>query len=46
MLRLWIEPHDGVVRARLMTLDSDETVVIAGTENIVDAVRQHIRAFQ
>lgn len=46
LLRLWIEPHDGVVRARLIASWSDGTTTAAGIDDILDAVRVRIRAFE
>ncbi len=47
VLRLWIEPHDELVRARLLNESSDETggTVEIGVDAIVSAVEAALRSF-
>ena len=45
LLRLWVEPHDDRVRARLLTGEHDAGTPLLGVERIVEAVEEAVRAF-
>lgn len=45
VLRLWIEPHDPRVRARLLAATSGDGVVAVGIDEIVSAVRAELLRF-
>jgi hypothetical protein len=47
VVRLWIEPHDQLVRARLLTEGSDDSggTVAIGVDAILGAVRDALHAF-
>lgn len=45
VLRLWVEEHDDLVRARLLSERDPIGHVVAGIDHIVDAVRDEVEAF-
>ncbi|MBK5221602.1 MAG: hypothetical protein JJE52_01740 [Acidimicrobiia bacterium] len=45
VLRLWMEGHDDLVRARVLSEHDATGHVLAGVEHIVDAVRDEVEAF-
>lgn len=46
VLRMWMEPHDRLMRCRLLSERSSEGLVATGVEAIVAAVRAELEAFE
>lgn len=45
VLRIWVEPHDGLVRARMFSGTGDEGLPLIGVEQILEAVAVAVRGY-
>jgi len=46
IVRVWVEPGDGVLRGRVESTVGDAVVVARGVEELVSAVREQLRELQ